>query len=95
MTFLSKSTNLPSLNCHSEQSSRFAKRSSYLVEGPLHLRNFQQSVKAFSPRCLFPANAQHLRSACCALDGLFPQHVNPLAWRLFFYGVSLNTTPYP
>jgi hypothetical protein len=35
--------------CHPERSSRFAKRSSHAVEGPLHIRHSQRSVKAFSP----------------------------------------------
>src|SRR4029077_5752947 len=37
-------------DCHPERSSRFAKRSSYVVEGPLHLRHSQRSIKAFSLR---------------------------------------------
>jgi hypothetical protein len=36
----------PNIKCHPERSSRFAKRSSYAVEGPLPPRNPQQSVKA-------------------------------------------------
>src|SRR5258708_30698062 len=38
------------MDCHPERSSRFAKRSSYVVEGPLHLRHSQRSIKAFSLR---------------------------------------------
>src|SRR5258708_37093835 len=38
------------MDCHPERSRRFAKRSSYVVEGPLHIRHSQRSVKAFSPR---------------------------------------------
>jgi hypothetical protein len=36
------------MDCHPERSSRFAKRSSYVVEGPLHVRHSQRSIKAFS-----------------------------------------------
>jgi hypothetical protein len=39
-----------SQKCHPERSSGFAKRSSYVVEGPLHARHSQRSIKAFSPR---------------------------------------------
>ena len=37
-------------DCHPERSCRFAKRSSYVVEGPLYIRHSQRSLKAFSPR---------------------------------------------